>query len=113
MKQLLNKKNLFVLLFLTAVCTILPANIAKADTSGYFTYSYNSSSKTATITKYTGDEINCVIPKSLGGYKVTKIDNYAFKDKNNEFSRFLNIMFLICLSKLNRATISLKFAPSL
>lgn len=82
MKQLLNKKNLFVLLFLTAVCTILPAKIAKADTSGYFTYSYNSSSKTATITKYTGDEINCAIPKSLGGYKVIEIDNYAFKDKN-------------------------------
>lgn len=82
MKQLLNKKNLFVLLFLTAVCTILPANVAKADTSGYFTYSYYSSTKTATIEKYTGDEINCVIPKSLGGYKVTKIGNHAFNKKN-------------------------------
>ena len=82
MKQLLSKKNLFVLLFLTAVCTIFPAKIAKADTSGYFTYSYSSSSKTATITKYTGDEINCVIPKSLGGYKVTKIGNHAFNKKN-------------------------------
>ena len=35
MKQLLNKKNLFVLLFLTAVCTILPANVATPNITSF------------------------------------------------------------------------------
>ena len=83
MKQLLNKKNLFVLLLLTAACIILPVNTAKAyNTSGEYVYSVNTSAKTATIVEYTGDEINCVIPKTLGGYKVTTIGLHAFKKKN-------------------------------
>ena len=83
MKKLLNKKNLFVLLLLTAACIILPVNTAKAyNTSGEYVYSVNTTAKTATIVEYTGDEINCVIPKTLGGYKVTTIGLHAFQKKN-------------------------------
>ncbi|MCR4594754.1 MAG: leucine-rich repeat protein [Clostridiales bacterium] len=48
------------------------------STSGYYKYRYNSSTKEATITGYTGNEENIVIPETLGGYKVTAIQSSAF-----------------------------------
>ena len=35
---------------------------------------------TATIVKYEGDEMRVVIPASIDGFKVTKIEPYAFRN---------------------------------
>ena len=42
-------------------------------------YEYTIRNGEATITKYTGDEEDVVIPERLGGYPVTEIGEYAFE----------------------------------
>lgn len=81
MKKTINKKKVLMLLLLAVVCTVFPSSKVKAATVGDYIYSYNSSSKTATIKEYTGDDVNVEIPKTLGGYKVTRIARYAFSKK--------------------------------
>ncbi len=52
------------------------ASAATEYTSG--DYKYTVSNKKATITAYTGSATKLTIPSKLGGYKVTKIGDYAF-----------------------------------
>ena len=62
-------------LFVPAVCVS-----AATSTDGYFTFSYYSSTKTATINKCdTNASGDIVIPDYFGNYKVTEIFNNAFK----------------------------------
>ncbi len=46
-------------------------------------YEYEIVNDTVTIVKYTGDESSVKIPNTINGYSVTKIGEYAFKDKQN------------------------------
>ncbi|MCR4594753.1 MAG: leucine-rich repeat protein [Clostridiales bacterium] len=75
------KKTLSIILALALfVSTFSALSIISyaENTSGYYKYIINSSTNEATITGYTGNEENIVIPETLGGYRVTAIDVYAF-----------------------------------
>ncbi len=71
-------KQMLALLCVTAVCCLMfPAWTASAATSGDFGYSLLSDG-TANITAYTGTQTELVIPTTIDGYTVTKINWYAF-----------------------------------
>ena len=75
-------KNYLLCMIIVAVMTVFAfVDEAKADTQGYYTYSVNKTAKTATITAYTGDELEVKIPSTLGGYKVVKLGFQSFKGK--------------------------------
>ena len=42
----------------------------------------------ATIIKYEGDDMRVVIPASIDGFKVTKIEPYAFSEKSMKYIQF-------------------------
>lgn len=56
----------------------LCASGAMADTEGDFEYSVSDGE--ATVTGYTGDAAELVVPETLGGYPVTSIGKHAFED---------------------------------
>ena len=57
---------------------VLPA---WAETEGFYEYYINSSTGGAVIQKYTGDEINCIIPSKIKGHNVYKLDSFSFSGK--------------------------------
>ncbi len=60
--------------------TLMPVMKAQAkETVGFFEVNFKDKDKTCEITKYTGDEVNLVIPDELNGYKVVSIK--GFNDK--------------------------------
>ena len=74
------KKRLICLcaLALVLVCVfVLPAT-AEAATEGNYTYSVTDGK--ATVTGYTGEDSEVIIPSTLGGYPVTAIGNSAFSE---------------------------------
>ena len=50
---------------------------------------------TATIVKYEGDEMRVVIPSSIDGFKVTKIEPYAFSEKSMKYIQFPDTLEVI------------------
>ena len=50
---------------------------------------------TATIVKYEGDEMRVVIPASIDGFKVTKIEPYAFSEKSMKYIQFPDTLEVI------------------
>jgi len=76
-------KSLFVIictLFILLMTPLLPIEIAHAtETLGG--YSYDISGSNATITGYTGSGGDIIIPKTLGVYTVTAIEDYAFSSQ--------------------------------
>ena len=50
---------------------------------------------TATIVKYKGDEMRVVIPASIDGFKVTKIEPYAFSEKSMKYIQFPDTLEVI------------------
>ena len=50
---------------------------------------------TATIVKYEGDEMRVVIPASIDGFKVTKIESYAFSEKSMKYIQFPDTLEVI------------------
>lgn len=75
-----------VLILLTLCVLFTPLSFVNttfsANTRGNYWYDVNEDN-TATITKYTGDEENLVIPETLDGHTVTKIDWCVFQGKSN------------------------------
>lgn len=67
-------KRIFFLLLL-ALC--LFSALACAETEGDFAYAVADGS--ATITAYTGNTVNLIVPDTLGGYPVTSIRYCAFR----------------------------------
>ncbi|MBE5934476.1 MAG: hypothetical protein E7262_01625 [Lachnospiraceae bacterium] len=74
-------KSVIFTMLMSAVFVASFAKEAKADSYGFYTYTVKD--KTATITEYTGDEINCVIPSKLGGYKVVGLGMSSFDGQKN------------------------------
>ena len=71
------KKQMIAAIMLIAMLAMhLPFQMVKADTNGSFEYSVNDGK--ATITNYSGNSANVVIPEKLDGYEVCYIDNSAF-----------------------------------
>ncbi len=52
---------------------------SSAATSGDYTYTVNDDG-TATITKYTGNDVEVTIPERIDGYTVTVISSLAFRN---------------------------------
>lgn len=74
------KKQIIAAIILIAMLAMhLPFQMVNAGTSGGFEYSVNGGK--ATITKYSGNSENVVIPEKLDGYEVCYIDNSAFIDQ--------------------------------
>ena len=48
-----------------------------------YTYTVDSVNETSTITGYTGDDTRILLPSTLGGYPVTKIDYNSFRDNGS------------------------------
>ena len=49
----------------------------------------------ATIIKYEGDDMRVVIPASIDGFKVTKIEPYAFSEKSMKYIQFPDTLEVI------------------
>lgn len=73
-------KTIFAVIVFVLLFTFLPSSqkVAYAYSSGYFTYDVTDGQ--ATITGYTGSNINISIPATLDGFTVVGIGNNAFKD---------------------------------
>ncbi len=69
------KKLMFVLLTVVMLTGIMMFAVA-AETEGDYEYTVNGAE--AVIDCYYGEEVNLVIPSTLGGYPVTKIGDAAF-----------------------------------
>ena len=52
----------------------------------------------ATIIKYEGDDMRVVIPASIDGFKVTKIEPYAFSEKSMKYIQFPDTLEVIGFS---------------
>ena len=83
-KKKLSKKQLILLLsccfvFIVGV-TLGAILIATPDINetAYLTYSFDDTTKTVTITGYTGNPTDLTIPDTIEGYIVTEIGEYAF-----------------------------------
>ena len=74
-------KSVMFSMLISAVFVVAFAKEAKADSYGFYTYTVKD--KTATITKYTGDEIECKIPSKLGGYNVVGLGDGSFEKQQN------------------------------
>ena len=81
MKKVVAKKHLLCIIVVTIISVFMYVGEAKADTYGYYNYTVDKNAKTATINSYTGDELIVSIPKTLGGYKVTKLGYKSFFGK--------------------------------
>lgn len=75
----MNRKFLSILLSLLTVISLFSAfgTLAFAETEGDWEYTVNSDN-TVTVTGYNGSDENLVIPSTLGGKRVSTIDDYAF-----------------------------------
>ncbi|MBR5272518.1 MAG: leucine-rich repeat domain-containing protein [Clostridia bacterium] len=79
MSRMQKTRILCVALIIAIVTTIaFPFGAYAAEyTSGDYTYTVSNGK--ATITQYNGDDVNVVIPSTLGGYPVKSIGSYAFQ----------------------------------
>ena len=66
------------ILSIAVIFSVLPAVVASAETSGYFTYTVSNGTATITgcDTSVSGD---LTVPLSIYGYRVTGIESYAFR----------------------------------
>lgn len=71
---------LMMLIVMLVVSFFIVEKPVEAATEGFYEYR-SEKDGTATITKYLSDEVNCVIPKTLGGAPIGQIGGSAFKGK--------------------------------
>ena len=69
------KSYAFGLFFLLVLVFTFRSGTVQADTEGDFTYSVSGNA--ATVSGYSGSDVNLVIPASLGGVPVTSIASRA------------------------------------
>ena len=74
------------ILLLVLVCVFCQPVDAKAASGKYgdFGYTTNDSDGTASIYSYSGSDTDVVVPENINGYTVTRIGDWAFKNKNME-----------------------------
>lgn len=73
------KKRIFsIMLTLFMVLSLLPTKVFAATPDNYFNFTISGNK--VTIDKYIGSDIVVEIPSELGGFPVTSIGDYAFKD---------------------------------
>ncbi len=68
------------LVIVFSVFTVIPVNVSARQTND-FKYDIWTDG-TAKVTQYIGNDLDVVIPSSLGGYKVTIIGKHAFYEQN-------------------------------
>ena len=73
------RNKLIGLMGLTAAFLALLVFSASAETEGVFTYTVANDEATITQTNYTEHD-DLMIPENLGGYPVTKLDEYCFRN---------------------------------
>ena len=80
-------KRLFkYILLLAVVCVFCQPVDAMAYSGRYgdFGYNANETDGTASIYSYSGSDTDVVVPDNINGYTVTRIGDWAFKNKNME-----------------------------
>ncbi|MDO5424687.1 MAG: leucine-rich repeat domain-containing protein [Eubacteriales bacterium] len=73
------KKGVFLAALVLMMNLVLSVSAA-TQTDGLWEYTVSSGE--ATITGYNGSAVNISIPTTLGGYPVTKLGSYVFRDSN-------------------------------